>query len=224
MSIAPKFCIEFRFLTIVFFLLIETAPFARHVVTIIGSISGVSPTATEIPNRNACNQFPFVMPFITKTSGTIISIKRINTHDTAFTPFVKLVSTASSATDEAIEPKSVLSPTATITPAALPETTLLPINAILLYSVILPFSTETSGVFSTGSLSPVKPDWLIKRSFDLMIRISAGIISPTERCTISPATTSSNGISCIFPLFLSIVQVVVIIASSFSAALPLRDS
>jgi len=30
-----------------------TAPFAKAVVTIIGSISGVSPTATETANKNA---------------------------------------------------------------------------------------------------------------------------------------------------------------------------
>src|SRR6476646_9184116 len=43
--------------TITFCLLIFTAPFARLVVTIIGNISGVNPTATVIANRNASNQF-----------------------------------------------------------------------------------------------------------------------------------------------------------------------
>ena len=123
---------EFKFFTMVCFLLIETAPFARQVVTIIGSISGVSPTAMEIPNRNASSQSPFVMPLIKNTSGTITSIKRIKTQETALTPLVKLVSTASPATADAMEPNNVLSPTQTTTADALPETTLLPINAMLL--------------------------------------------------------------------------------------------
>ena len=129
---APKFWIEFRFLTIVCFLLMETAPFARQVVTIIGSISGVSPTATEIPNRKASSQSPFVIPLIKNTSGTMTSINRIRTHETAFTPLVKLVSTASPAIADAMEPNKVRSPVQTTTAVALPEITLLPIKAILL--------------------------------------------------------------------------------------------
>lgn len=106
----------------------ETAPFARQVVTIIGSISGVSPTAMDIPNRNASSQSPLVIPLTKNTRGTITSIKRIKTYDTALTPFVKLVSTASPATADAIEPNNVESPTEITTAAALPEITLLPIK------------------------------------------------------------------------------------------------
>ena len=113
------------------FLLIETAPFARQVVTIIGSISGVSPTATEIPNRKASSQSPFVIPLIKNTNGTMTSINRIRTHETALTPLVKLVSTASPAIADAIEPNRVRSPVQTTTAVALPEITLLPIKAIL---------------------------------------------------------------------------------------------
>ena len=131
-SMAPKFWMEFRFLTMVCFLLMETAPLARQVVTIMGSISGVSPTAIEIPNRNASSQSPFVIPLIKNTSGTITSIKRIRTQETALTPLVKLVSTASPAIADAIEPNRVRSPVETTTAAALPEITLLPIKAILL--------------------------------------------------------------------------------------------
>ena len=113
------------------FLLMETAPFARQVVTIMGSISGVSPTAMEMANRKASTQSPFVMPLTTNTTGTITSMNRISTQETAFTPLVKLVCTASSATPEAMEPKSVRSPTLTVTAVALPEITLLPIKAML---------------------------------------------------------------------------------------------
>ena len=56
------------------------------------------------------------------------------------------------------------------------------------------------------------------------MRTSAGSISPAERCTISPTTSSSIGISAFSCSLRVTVQVVVIIFSSFSAALPLLDS
>ena len=121
---------ELRFLTMVCFLLMDTAPLARQVVTIMGSISGVSPTAMEMAKRNASSQSPLVMPLMKKTRGTITSIKRMSTQETAFTPLVKLVSAASPATAEAMEPKRVSSPTQMATARALPETTLLPIKAM----------------------------------------------------------------------------------------------
>lgn len=52
----------------------------------------------------------------------------------------------------------------------------------------------------------------------------AGIISLPDRWTMSPTTRSSMGISTFSCPFRVTVQVVVIMASSFSAALPLRDS
>ena len=64
----------------------------------------------------------------------------------------------------------------------------------------------------------------MNRSFDSRMRTSAGIMSPADRCTMSPTTRSSMGISTFFCSRRVTVQVVVIIASSFSAALPLRDS
>ena len=52
-SIAPKFWMAFSRFTMVLRRAIITAPLARFVVTIIGNISGVSPTATETANSNA---------------------------------------------------------------------------------------------------------------------------------------------------------------------------
>ena len=49
-------------------------------------------------------------------------------------------------------------------------------------------------------------------------------MSPADRWTISPTTSSSMGISAFSCPLRVTVQVVVIMASSFSAALPLRDS
>ena len=85
----------------------------------------------EMPKRKASSQSPLVMPLMKKTRGTITSIKRMSTQETALTPLVKLVSVASPATAEAMEPKRVSSPTQMATAKALPETTLLPIKAML---------------------------------------------------------------------------------------------
>ena len=75
-SIAPRFWIALRRLTMTFFLDIAIAPFDRQTVTIIGSISGVSPTATATAKKKASPQSPFVSPLIRNTSGTITSMKR----------------------------------------------------------------------------------------------------------------------------------------------------
>ena len=67
-------------LTMTFFLPIATAPFDRHTVTIMGSISGVSPTATASAKKKAWVQLPFVTPLMTKTSGTITARNRSISH------------------------------------------------------------------------------------------------------------------------------------------------
>ena len=123
---------EFKFFTIVFFLDIETAPLAKQVVTIIGNISGVKPTAMEIANKKASTQSFLVIPLTKNTMGTINNIKRIKIQETELTPLVKFVSIGIVETDEAIEPNKVLLPTPITTAVALPLITLLPMNKILL--------------------------------------------------------------------------------------------
>ena len=84
---------------------ITTAPLARLVVTIIGSISGVSPTATETANRSASSQSPLVIPLMRNTSGVITSKKRINIQLTRLMPLSKLVSGRAPAMSFATAPK-----------------------------------------------------------------------------------------------------------------------
>src|SRR4029078_6298440 len=45
---------------------IASAPLARLTVTIMGSISGVRPTATATANNSASSQLPLVRPLMTK--------------------------------------------------------------------------------------------------------------------------------------------------------------
>ena len=91
-SIAPKFWMASSRLTMTFLRDMATAPLARLAVTIIGSISGVRPTATDSANRNASTQSPLVSPLMRSTSGTITSMKRISSQLTLLTPRSKLVS------------------------------------------------------------------------------------------------------------------------------------
>src|SRR5450631_4479596 len=71
-SIAPKFWIASRRLTTTFLRDSSTAPLASVEVTIIGSISGVRPTATDRANKKACSQSPLVKPLTRNTMGTIV--------------------------------------------------------------------------------------------------------------------------------------------------------
>ena len=73
----------------------STAPLASVVVTIIGNISGVSPTATASANNRACNQSPFVKPLTSSTMGTITSAKRISNQLTLLTPVWKALGVVS---------------------------------------------------------------------------------------------------------------------------------
>ena len=91
MSIAPKFWIEFRRLTITFLRDMASAPLLRFTVTIIGSISGVRPTATDMAKTKASVQLCLVKPLIRNTSGTITAMKRIISQVKRLTPFSKLV-------------------------------------------------------------------------------------------------------------------------------------
>ena len=63
-------------LTMTFLRLIASAPLDRQTVTIIGSISGVRPTATATAKKKASPQLPLVRPLMTKTSGTMTRMKR----------------------------------------------------------------------------------------------------------------------------------------------------
>ena len=94
---APKFWMEGSRLTMTFFLAMVSAPLARFTVTIIGSISGVSPTATERPNRRASSQLPLVMPTMRNTAQTMTTMKRIMSQVNERTPLSKLVSSRRSA-------------------------------------------------------------------------------------------------------------------------------
>src|SRR5271155_636422 len=76
--IAPKFWIELSFLTMTFFLDIASAPLERQTDTIIGSISGVRPTAMASAKRNvSLPQMCLVNPLMKNTIGAITAMNVI---------------------------------------------------------------------------------------------------------------------------------------------------
>ncbi len=93
------------FLTMTFLRAIAMAPLDRQTVTIIGSISGVSPTATARAKKNASCQRPLVRPLITNTSGTMTRMNRIMSHVNRATPLSKAVCVGCSASDSAMLPR-----------------------------------------------------------------------------------------------------------------------
>ena len=102
---APKFWIELSRLTITRLRDIASAPFERLTVTIIGSISGVSPTATESAKSKALAQSCLVMPTMRNTAETITTMKRIISQVKLSIPRSKLVSTRRPISFAEIAPK-----------------------------------------------------------------------------------------------------------------------
>ncbi len=102
---APRFWIELRRFTITFFFDIASAPFDKQTETIIGSISGVNPTATAIEKKNASPQLRLVKPLIRKTSGTITRMNWIISTVNRCMPWSKLVFTSGPIILLAIRPK-----------------------------------------------------------------------------------------------------------------------
>ncbi len=75
----------------------------------MGNISGVNPTATASANSEASTQSPLLKPLISRTTGTMISIKRINSQLTLLTPRSKAVWVRVPTMDFASEPNGTAS-------------------------------------------------------------------------------------------------------------------
>ena len=162
----------FRRLTITLRRLMATAPLAKLELTIMGSISGVSPTATASAKSEASSQSPLVNPLMKSTTGAMTSMKRISTQLTLLTPRSKAVMARVPMIDLASEPNQVLFPVATTTADAWPLTTLVPMRQMFFRSsrsalasafgsVFRVVSRSASGAaspFSTGSASPLRID------------------------------------------------------------------
>ena len=158
---APKFWIEFSRFTITCLRLMDIAPLDRFTVTIIGSISGVRPTATDRPKRSASPQSCLVSPTMTKTTETITTMKRIISQVKLSMPRSKLVGTRWPARRAEMAPKQVRAPVFTTTARAVPESTLEPWKHVFARSIaFFPAVSTGAAVFSMGIDSPVSAAWL----------------------------------------------------------------
>ena len=113
------------------------------------------------------------------------------------------------ASSSAILPNSVLPPTQQTTAVPLPAVTKLPEYSIFFLSATGVFSLwqRYFPSFSTASLSPVRADSSTRRLFELIIRQSAGTLSPVSTVTISPAVSSPLLIICVFPFLITLTSI-----------------
>ena len=137
----------------------STAPRERQTVTIIGSISGVSPTATARANSSASCQLPWAQPFSTNTEGTSTATNRSISHVNCEMPRSKLLGGTGWRTASASDPRQVSEPVAITTPRAVPDSTLVPRKQRFGKSsgAAAPGGTGSAD-FSTGNDSPVRVD------------------------------------------------------------------
>src|SRR6516162_3880615 len=176
------------------------APFARFTVTIMGSISGVRPTATATANSNASSQSCLVKPLMRKTVGTMTMMNRIINQVKRLMPWSNAVGTRRPAISSASCPKKVCAPVRTTIPVAKPLTTLAPMKHMFGKSNASLISCWYGWQnFSAGMASPVRADWLMNKSLASSKRRSAGIMSPADSLTMSPGTSNSIGTSANSP-------------------------
>ncbi len=97
-----------------------SAPLERQTETIMGSISGVSPTATAMAKKKALLHSCLVKPLIRKTRGTMTAMSWIMSHVKRLRPWSKLVGGSSSVMELAIVPRYVWTPVTTTTAVAVP--------------------------------------------------------------------------------------------------------
>jgi len=119
------------FFTRVFFLANVLVPLVKLTLTIIGSIVGVIPTATDNANRIASNTSLRISAYIINTAIETTSIYLIRSFVILFIPFSKFVISFLLSICLPIFPKYVENPMLITIPVALPLITLVPIKQIL---------------------------------------------------------------------------------------------
>ena len=212
-------------LTMTFFFAIAMAPLERHTVTIIGSISGVSPTATASAKKNASCQLalrqavddedqrhhdedePQHEPREARDALVERRLRRLRGERPGHAAEVRVAprgdddGRGGAALDARAEKREVRAARSAIVSAG---------------------RVSTSN-FSTGKDSPVSELCMTNRSFAPTIRTSAGIMSPAASLTMSPGTRWATGSSCGWPSR-NTAAVTEIMAFSFAAVVSARRS
>lgn len=152
------------------FLASSEAPLASAVVTITGSISGVSPTATATANGSVSRPRPRSAALAMRTRGGVSSMKRISVQEIPCTERSKALVPRRRAELSYAAANLVSAPVAVTTAVPLPEATLLPwkhssgrANGPSPAPHPGPAARSRAGVstgcFVTGTDSPVSADW-----------------------------------------------------------------
>ena len=218
-SIAPKFWMELSFLTMTFFFDIASAPLDRQTETIIGSISGVRPTATAIAKKKASFQLCLIEAVDEKNQRHHHQHEREHQPDEFFDALVKgrldlLAGEAAghlaeiglrAGGDDDRRGRAAFH-------AGAEKTDVRVFDGRNVRARIARVG------FSTGNDSPVSVAWMMNKSLAAISRTSPGIMSPADSFTTSPGTSCCSGISFGWPSRTT-VAVTLIIALSLAAAL-----
>ncbi len=190
----PKFSMAASRLTMTFLRAMRTAPLARVTETIMGSNSGVSPTASATENRKDSRGSRRRRALTRNTKST----RKITTwrmrKPNPRVPRSNSVSGGCPVRVAAMRPNSVDAPVRMTTAAPNPLTTEVPRNTAVRASPSPPAGAPSDwACFSRGRDSPVSAASLRKRSLADRSRASAGTRSPAESWITSPGTTSRAG-------------------------------
>ena len=175
-------------------LTIRCTPMERIMVEIAGSPSGIAPTASEIATISILTTGrPFSSPIAKMRTHITIAAMPITLPSFSRRTCIGVCVSESLSSILAIFPISVSIPVPTTIPRPCPNVTTPLEYAIFLRSPRgMSSPSRVSGVFSTGTDSPVMDDSWILILYDSVILISAGTMSPTSSSTMSPGTTSST--------------------------------
>ncbi len=177
----------------------RAAPRARAVVTMTGSISGVSPTATATANGSVSRPRPRSAALAISTRGGVSSMKRMSVQEIPWTDRSKALAPRGPARPSCVAAKRVSPPVATITAVPLPDVTLLPWKHHWGCAKGPAPDSAGSGTsrarLTTGADSPVSADWCTVRPSVRSSCTSAGTRSPARSRITSPGTRSATGAS-----------------------------
>ena len=223
-SIEPRSWIALWRLTIICRRAMRSAPRASVTDTIIGSSSGVRPTASAIANRKDSSHGLCMKTLTSSTNSTISTVSRMISMPKRRVPISNAVGSAGRLTLSAMSPIAVAVPVRTTRMLALPLTTEEPMKtALVAPSRSVASASGRAACFSTGYGSPVSSAWLTKKSRVTSTTPSAGVRSPAASSTRSPGTSCATGSSWRCPSRTTLALTVTDWRSLSAAALA-RDS
>mmetsp|Transcript_1462 Transcript_1462/g.4738 ORF Transcript_1462/g.4738 Transcript_1462/m.4738 type:complete len:254 (-) Transcript_1462:540-1301(-) len=194
----PNVSTDSSFLTSTFFLAIRFDVRVKATVTVASKPSGTF--ATIIPMQKtmfSIQSVPLIALMMKNKTPRKMAKAEMMSTKWWISICIVVCSVFELAARPAILPNNVRSPVFTTMPVAVPSTALVPKNAIFLVSN--GFSSVHSVDLANGSDSPVKEELSTFNLLLTVIRMSAGILSPSFTSITSPTTRSAASQAKIFP-------------------------